>query len=109
MARPLKIEYPGAFFHVMHRGNAGVDIFESEYLKKENDMNIELPLDKMSTSDKLSVMEKLWEDLCKDPDSIPSPAWHKKILEEREQEITEGKAKFYTLDAAKKKIKDQIV
>jgi hypothetical protein len=23
MARSLKIEYPGAFYHVMHRGNAG--------------------------------------------------------------------------------------
>ena len=63
-------------------------------------MNIELPLEKMSTSDKLSVMEKLWDDLCKDPDSIPSPAWHKNILEKREREVTEGKAKFYTLDAA---------
>jgi hypothetical protein len=29
MARPLRIEYPGAFYHVMHRGNAGTDIFKS--------------------------------------------------------------------------------
>jgi REP element-mobilizing transposase RayT len=29
MARPLRIEYPGAFYHVMHRGNAGSDIFIS--------------------------------------------------------------------------------
>jgi hypothetical protein len=29
MARPLRIEYPGAFFHVMHRRNAGADIFEN--------------------------------------------------------------------------------
>ena len=29
MARPLRIEYPGAFYHVMHRGNAGLDIFKS--------------------------------------------------------------------------------
>jgi hypothetical protein len=29
MARPLRIEYPGAFYHVMHRGNAGKDIFKS--------------------------------------------------------------------------------
>jgi len=39
MARPLRIEYPGAFFHVMHRGNAGSDIFKStrdreKFLKK---------------------------------------------------------------------------
>ncbi len=29
MARPLRIEYPGAFYHVMHRGNDGKDIFKS--------------------------------------------------------------------------------
>jgi putative transposase len=34
MARPLRIEYPGAFYHVMHRGNAGTEIFESEYKKR---------------------------------------------------------------------------
>jgi hypothetical protein len=34
MARPLRIEYPGAFYHVMHRGNAGTEIFEREYYKK---------------------------------------------------------------------------
>jgi len=27
MARPLRVEYPGAFYHVMNRGNAGEDVF----------------------------------------------------------------------------------
>jgi hypothetical protein len=30
MARPLRIEFPGAFYHVMNRGNTGMDIFRSE-------------------------------------------------------------------------------
>jgi len=29
MARPLRVEYPGAFYHVINRGNAGEDIFKS--------------------------------------------------------------------------------
>ncbi|MDJ0668291.1 MAG: transposase [Desulfobacterales bacterium] len=29
MARPLRIEYPGAFYHVINRGNAGEAIFKS--------------------------------------------------------------------------------
>ena len=29
MARPLRVEYPGAFYHVINRGNAGGDIFKS--------------------------------------------------------------------------------
>ena len=34
MARPLRIEYPGAYFHVMNRGNRGVDIFLSDKDRK---------------------------------------------------------------------------
>jgi len=30
MARALRIEYPGAFYHVMHRGNAGIDIYKTD-------------------------------------------------------------------------------
>jgi hypothetical protein len=71
-------------------------------------MDISLPLDKMTRLDKLAVMEKLWDELCRNPDSIPSPSWHKGILEKREQEITEGKAKFSSFDVAKERIRDQI-
>ncbi len=42
MARPLRVEYPGAYYHVINRGNASEDIFHSardrekflEYLEK---------------------------------------------------------------------------
>jgi len=30
MARPLRIEYAGAFYHVIHRGNAGERIFRTK-------------------------------------------------------------------------------
>ncbi len=71
-------------------------------------MDISLPLDKMTSSDKIAIMEKLWEDLCRDPESIPSPAWHKDVLEAREKEANEGKANFTSFDRAKEKIRDQI-
>lgn len=29
MARPLRVEYPSAFYHVINRGNAGEKIFKS--------------------------------------------------------------------------------
>lgn len=31
MARPLRVEYEGAFYHVINRGNAGEDLFISRY------------------------------------------------------------------------------
>ena len=30
MARPLRVEYAGAFYHVMNRGNAGDTLFKSK-------------------------------------------------------------------------------
>ena len=30
MARPLRIEYPGAFYHVKSRGNEQKDVFKSQ-------------------------------------------------------------------------------
>ena len=70
-------------------------------------MDISLPLDKMTSLDKISVMEKLWDDLCRDPESISSPEWHKEVLQAREREIKEGKAKFTAFNSAKKRIRNQ--
>ena len=38
----FRIEYPGAFYHVMHRGNAGADKFEGEYYKKRRKIRMRL-------------------------------------------------------------------
>ena len=71
-------------------------------------MDISLPLDKMTSLDKIAVIEKLWDDLCRDPEAVPSPTWHKDVLEAREKEINQGRAKFTSFDRAKEKIRDQI-
>jgi putative addiction module component (TIGR02574 family) len=71
-------------------------------------MNVSLPLDKMSNLDKIAMIEKIWDDLCRDPEAIPSPSWHQDVLEAREQEIKEGRATFISFDRVKEKIRDQI-
>jgi hypothetical protein len=75
---------------------------------KDEEMDILSSLDKMTTSEKLIVMEKLWDELCRNPDSVPSPEWHKDVLEAREQRVLEGKDKFHSLDATKKRIRNRI-
>lgn len=35
MARPLRVEYPGAHYHVINRGNAGEDIFKGDRDKEK--------------------------------------------------------------------------
>ena len=71
-------------------------------------MNISLPLDKMTTLEKIAVMEKLWDDLCRDPEGISSPKWHAEVLEARQKDVKEGKAKFLSFDQVKDRIRDHI-
>ena len=68
-------------------------------------MEFVLPLDKMTTSDKLAAMERLWEDLCRSPESVLSPPWHGDILSAREKRVREGMAEFAAFDAAKDRIR----
>jgi REP element-mobilizing transposase RayT len=35
MARPLRVEYSGAYYHVINRGNGGEDIFKNERDKEK--------------------------------------------------------------------------
>jgi len=47
-------------------------------------MQIALPLDEMTTQEKISTMEALWRDLSKDSEAYDSPLWHKEVLDSRE-------------------------
>ena len=57
-------------------------------------MEINTILKQMSTEEKISTMEVLWEELCRKADSISSPSWHEDILLEREAQVKEGKSVF---------------
>jgi Putative addiction module component len=63
-------------------------------------MAIQLPLQQMSIADKLEAMELLWADLSKQPNALPSPAWHQSVLEERRQGVLSGELKFLDWDSA---------
>jgi len=66
-----------------------------------------LDLEKMTIAEKLSIMEKLWNHLCANPESIPSPEWHREVLETRSQSISEGKEQFHSLESVKSRIKNR--
>lgn len=68
-------------------------------------MNIELPLDQMTLAEKISLMENIWDDLCRHEGGVPSPDWHGKLLEKREQDISTGKAHFMDWNDAKRTIR----
>jgi len=63
-------------------------------------MSIDLPLDSMTLVDKLEAMEVLWAEISRKPADLPSPDWHKEILDERRRLAAEGKLKFLDWDTA---------
>lgn len=71
-------------------------------------MSINLPLERMTLAEKLETMECLWADISRTPTSIPSPAWHKEILDARRRLVTEGKLEFLDWDTAIKDLKEEL-
>lgn len=71
-------------------------------------MEATIPLDKMSVEEKIKAMETIWDDLRKNAESIPSPEWHKHVLDERENALKSGKDRFVEWDKARKKIINSI-
>ncbi len=69
-------------------------------------MDVALPLEKMTVSDKLRVLEALWGDLCRTPQDIPSPAWHADVLEARRNRARQGTSRFGDWAEAKRRIRE---
>ena len=69
-------------------------------------MGISLPLDKMSTDDKLRALELIWDDLRRNEASVPSPAWHRDVLECREARLRAGSEKSIPWEDAKRSIRE---
>jgi Putative addiction module component len=66
-----------------------------------------LDIDQMTIEEKLQTMEALWNDLCRNEETVPVYDWHKDILEERESLIEQGSAEFLSWEQAKDDITRQ--
>jgi len=60
-----------------------------------------LDIKKMSTIERLQIMEALWDSLLYEDTEIESPEWHRDILDERKGEIESGNTKFISLEELK--------
>lgn len=68
-------------------------------------MEVAVPLGKMTTIDKLRVLEEIWDDLRHATKEIPSPAWHADVLRARESRIRKGTSHFSDWTEAKSRIR----
>ena len=66
-------------------------------------MNTEivLPLEKMTVAEKLEVIDTVWEDLRKNAEAIPTPDWHRQILESRRKAFERGEIGYTDWEDAK--------
>ena len=55
-------------------------------------------IERMSVTERLQVMDQLWDFLTRDGDEVPSPAWHQDVLADRKARAQRGEAKFLALD-----------
>jgi hypothetical protein len=69
---------------------------------------IDIPLAEMTASQKLDLIETVWEDLLNDESSIESPAWHEGILNERASALESGKISVSEWKKAKERIRKRI-
>ena len=68
-------------------------------------MKLALPLDEMTTVEKLQAIEEIWADLLRASDEIGSPGWHADVLAARENRVREGKSDFSAWSEAKSRIR----
>ena len=71
-------------------------------------MDMSIPLNKMTIIEKLRAIEEIWENLLRDSENIPSPAWHADVLSAREQRIRDGKSQFSDWNEAKSRIRKKV-
>jgi len=71
-------------------------------------MPVVLPLETMTLAEKLEAMELLWADLSRQPAALPSPQWHREVLQERRRRVAEGTLKFLDWDTAIADLREEL-
>ena len=61
-------------------------------------------IDKLSTTERLSAMEQLWDALSRGEAQLPSPDWHGDVLAARKTAAEQGRARFLTLDQLRERL-----
>ena len=76
--------------------------------KGMRNMSADFAIESMTVTEKLALMERLWSDLSRRPEDVPSPDWHGEVLAERIVAVREGRTKFVDWDAAKKRLRERL-
>lgn len=65
-----------------------------------------LSMENLTRTEKLRMMEVIWDDLSRDTETLSSPEWHAQALKEAERALAENQTHFVSWDAAKEMLRD---
>jgi putative addiction module component (TIGR02574 family) len=68
----------------------------------------DIPLDGLTVPEKLVLLERLWADLSRRPDDVPSPDWHGDILAQRMTAVRDSRVQFVDWEDARKRLRDRL-
>ena len=71
-------------------------------------MSTIVPLDQMTTPEKLRLMEELWANLSRNEQEFESPGWHEVVLKEREERLSKGEETPLDWEVAKEELRDRV-
>ncbi|MFT4194196.1 addiction module protein [Ottowia sp.] len=66
-----------------------------------------LTLDKLTRTEKLQLMEALWDDLSTDATALPPPPWHAQALDAAQNALASGEAHFIDWAQAKRTLRGE--
>jgi hypothetical protein len=75
-------------------------------VKEHEPMQPSIPLDEMTTTEKLCLLEEVWDALRCTPNLVPSPSWHAEVLKGRERRLQEGSSHFRDWNEAKQRLRE---
>ena len=57
---------------------------------------------KLDVKDRIILMNDIWETLESESETLPSPSWHRDVLEKRLSKMNNNEAKYISLEELKK-------
>lgn len=63
-------------------------------------MPLQISLESLTVSEKIQLLERVWDDLCHQPVPMDAPAWHEEVLAERRKRLADGRATVESWDDA---------
>ena len=71
--------------------------------------DVSLPPDQMNVEEEHRILEHVWGDLARTSTNVPSPGWHRDVLEAREKRLAEGRERSISWEKAQEEIRMRFV